>query len=172
MKINVYDVLKENGAWLDLELSEELENNDFVDNDIIFRTPVGFTGRIANINGVLKLTGRLKVGYKTRCLRCLKEIECKLNIGIEENFVKAGDEKDDDTYTYEGNYVELDKPIKDNILLSLPMKHVCSDACRGICPKCGCNLNKEQCECKEEQKDPRMEVLKDFFDNSRGNNKG
>lgn len=163
MKVNVYDIAKDNGAYLNIEFNEKLSGFDSEKSDYIFDSPVDFVGKLVNVKGVLKLTGRLKTEYTVKCYRCLKEIKCKMDMNISESFVKAERKKDDDSYTYKGDYVELDKPLKDNMYLNLPMKHVCDEACKGICPKCGSDLNEDQCECEEKSIDPRLEVLKDFF---------
>ena len=165
LKIDVHEILRENGAHIELDLSERLEDLDMSDTGCDFDSPVAFKGMISNVKGILKLTGRLKLDYTAKCYRCLKEVKCSMDIGIEENFVKSETEKDDESYLYEGDYIEIDKPLKDNILLELPMKHVCEEECRGICPKCGCDLNSTQCDCTEESTDPRLEGLKDFFKN-------
>ncbi len=50
----------------------------------------------------------------------------------------------------EGNLLEVDQLVKEQIILSLPMKKLCSDTCRGLCPTCGCNLNSATCSCSSE----------------------
>jgi len=59
----------------------------------------------------------------------------------------------------------LDSILKDNIILNLPVKKVCDDNCKGLCPRCGVNLNEKTCDCKDENINPQLEVLKKFFDN-------
>ena len=82
---------------------------------------------------------------------------------IKENFVSIESDVEDESYTYEGKYVEIDKALKDNIVLNLPMKQLCKKECKGLCPKCGKNLNETACDCKEDDINLKMEALKDFF---------
>jgi uncharacterized protein len=165
MMVDVSDILKENGASLSLEIKEKLDGLDREAAGYAFEEPLFFEGKIENVKGMLKLTGKLDVSYKAKCYRCLEEVEGAMTINIEESFVKADSSKGDDLYAFDGNYVELDKPFQDNILINLPMKLLCEEACKGICPKCGCDLNSKQCDCREDVTDPRLEVLKDFFKN-------
>lgn len=165
MKVNVYNILKENGGSLSLELNEKLDESDSEESGYAFKNPLAFKGKIENVNGILKLTGKLETSYTAKCYRCLKQVDCTMAINIEESFVKTDSHKGDDFYSFKGDYVELDKPFKDNILLNLPMKLLCKEACKGICPKCGCDMNGKQCDCGEDVIDPRMEALKSFFNN-------
>ena len=55
--------------------------------------------------------------------------------------------------------IDLSKDIRDYALLAIPMKKLCSEDCKGLCPRCGKNLNEGPCDCKEETMDPRWEPL-------------
>ncbi|MDF2674142.1 MAG: hypothetical protein K0R09_2410, partial [Clostridiales bacterium] len=63
----------------------------------------------------------------------------------------------------EENSIDLKDMVMDNIILSMPIKFLCSPECRGLCPVCGKNLNKYQCNCNKNNVDPRLAVLKDLF---------
>jgi uncharacterized protein len=56
--------------------------------------------------------------------------------------------------------IDLQEGVRDCLLLARPMKVLCSDNCKGICPHCGTNLNENSCECHDDGIDPRWEVLK------------
>ncbi|MCX8130039.1 MAG: DUF177 domain-containing protein [Clostridia bacterium] len=167
MKVNISDIVKTDGASLDINYNEVMDDlKTIAGNEFTFENPVRFEGKLVNISGVMKLDGRLSTEYSVKCYRCLKEVTGKLDIGIKESFVdveKVEDKTDIETYTYEGYYIEVDKVLIDNIVLNLPMKQVCEAECKGICPKCGIDLNSGECECIEDEINPRMAVLKDFF---------
>ncbi|MCX7923813.1 MAG: DUF177 domain-containing protein [Clostridia bacterium] len=165
MNINISDIVKVEGASLDVEFVEKLTDLDSVVGDFTFDNPVHFKGRLVNIGGVMKLDGHLKADYSSKCYRCLDDVNGEIDISIKEDFVDREKSSDTETYTYEGNYVSLDKTLKDNIVLNLPMKQVCTDECKGFCPKCGIDMNTKSCECKEEDINPKMEILKNFFNN-------
>jgi len=165
MKFNISEILKVDGATLEIESSELFEGLKSLDGEYEFNMPVSFKGRLINESGRLKLDGRLTADYTVKCCRCLKEMKKKLDIGIDEVFVNKDTQTDAEEYVYEGNYVEIDKALIDNIVLSLPMKQLCSEDCRGFCPTCGSNLNEKECQCKDDYINPQMEVLKKFFNN-------
>jgi uncharacterized protein len=63
---------------------------------------------------------------------------------------------------YEGEGLELGDVLREQLLLALPLKAICREDCRGLCPHCGHNLNFEQCTCSEPVEDPRWTALKDI----------
>jgi uncharacterized protein len=63
---------------------------------------------------------------------------------------------------YDGGGVELRDVIREHVLLSLPMRKVCSDVCKGICPECGQNLNQAQCQCEVKAADDRWAALRNL----------
>jgi len=63
---------------------------------------------------------------------------------------------------YQGEGLQLEDVLREQVLLALPLKAICRDDCRGLCPHCGKNLNLEQCDCAEPVEDPRWSALKDI----------
>ena len=61
---------------------------------------------------------------------------------------------------YEGDEVNLAPLVRETLLLALPTKPLCREDCRGLCPRCGANRNGAECGCREEWRDPRLEVLR------------
>jgi uncharacterized protein len=163
MKVNVSDIVKTDGASLKVSFREYITDLGDAEDQFQFPEPVEFEGELVNVGGMSKLSGRLQTAYRTDCYRCLKEVDGLVDVMIQENFVESENSTDHEAYTYEGNYVFIDKVLQDSILLNLPMKQVCEEACKGLCPKCGSNRNMEDCSCIEDTTDPRMEALKDFF---------
>jgi uncharacterized protein len=58
------------------------------------------------------------------------------------------------------NVIDVTEDVRQTLLLSIPLKLLCQDACRGLCPTCGRNRNVEDCSCREDVTDPRWEGLK------------
>jgi uncharacterized protein len=165
MKIDVSDILKTEGASLDIKFEGPLEDLNSIGIDFKFNDSVNFIGRVVNISGILRLTGKMRVSYSTLCFRCLKEVNGHLNIAVYENFVTVDKAEDLEAYTFEGNFIEIDRMLVDNIILNIPMKQVCSQACKGLCQRCGSNLNEKSCDCKNDDINPNMEALKNYFKN-------
>ncbi|MFW5872616.1 MAG: YceD family protein, partial [bacterium] len=88
--------------------------------------------------------------------RCLEKFEYNFNIDIEKELNKL-DIKDI-------KEVDIRQILKSNIFLDLPIKPLCSEDCKGLCPQCGQNLNKGDCNCERDIIDPRLAKLEKFFD--------
>ena len=85
---------------------------------------------------------------------------------MKENFVNDSKYAEEiDAYVCESKLLDTEKVFLDNIILNLPMKQVCSRDCKGLCPKCGINLNKEACNCRDDLIDSRLTKLGEFFNN-------
>ena len=103
------------------------------------------------------------------CARCLesfrREIVCATDF-IATSLSVAEERKgviDDEDYVYfKGDDLRIDivEPVRQALALELPLKPLCTENCRGLCQKCGANLNQTTCECKPEETDPRWEGLK------------
>lgn len=166
MRIDVSDIVKTNGASLKVEYNGVIEDFNSIVSGYVFDKPVSFSGQLVNMSGILKLDGRLKAEYTVKCYRCLKDINRGMSIDIKEDFLNPQTNTDDEAYIYKDNYVEIDRVLKDNIILNLPMKQVCVEDCKGLCEICGNDLNVKECNCKKEEPvNPRMEILKNFFKN-------
>lgn len=107
----------------------------------------------------------LRIEYKRKflCSRCLdefyleKEIYRKVEAVENENLISSGEnqavneEEDENLIYFDGETINLYNIIKDLVVLDEEMKKLCSDNCKGLCPYCGVNLNRNQCECSIEK---------------------
>jgi uncharacterized protein len=118
----------------------------------------------------LRITGRIEGHLKVGCHRCLKPFPLLLNEAVDiylvekERMPKEGDrELEPDEIVYEffdGEVIEVDHLVAEQIFLALPVKVLCSEDCKGICPGCGANLNEEPCRCKADRGQSPFEKLK------------
>jgi uncharacterized protein len=67
-----------------------------------------------------------------------------------------------DEETYAGREIDLDPVVREQLILALPPYPVCQDACKGLCPVCGTNLNERECGCERKVPDPRWAGLEKF----------
>lgn len=163
MKIDVAEIKSIKNASLNIDITDTIKDLSDTINEYDFDKNANFIGKVENLDGVLKLKGCLKISYKTKCFRCLKDLEDSLDINIKEVFSNSNENGYEDAYLFEEDYIELDDAMRDNILLNMPMKKVCTADCKGLCPSCGKQLNTEKCDCKKDENDPRLEDLKKFF---------
>ncbi len=164
MKVDISDIIRVNGASMKLDFEEAPSQQEPVEGYHLEGT-LSFTGTLTNTNGILQLDGRLMTAYSSECYRCLSKVGRVLDVKIKENFINSADADGSDMYPFEGKILDLDKALRDNIILNLPMKQLCSGDCKGLCSRCGANLNEEQCGCGDDDIDPRLEGLNKYFDN-------
>lgn len=134
--------------------------------------PVELTGEVRKDAQKVRLTGRVVTTLECDCSRCLEPfpvpVDAKIDVMLlpsSEN--KGGDEQEvaeDDLGVsyYDDDVVDLGALMREQFYLALPMKPLCRDDCRGLCPVCGINRNRETCTCESTWVDPRMEALKSF----------
>ncbi|NLM73131.1 MAG: DUF177 domain-containing protein [Clostridiaceae bacterium] len=171
MKIDITSILKNNGGTIEISMKENLEDLKTDLGAITFVSPVEFIGSVTNFNGMLILKGDAKVDYSTVCDRCGEKIEKSLAVKINEDIVEESrlmdseEDQKDDRFTFSGNVLELDRILVDCLVTNLPMSHICSEDCQGLCSSCGARLTSDGCDCGNSvQTDPRFDVLKGFFD--------
>lgn len=120
------------------------------------------------------LVGRVQSTLTLTCGRCLEEMALPVDLPFDllylphhENVGDGEIEVEDDDLTtayYRDDQIDLGQLVVEQFLLALPMKPLCRDFCRGLCPECGTNLNTSTCSCVRAWTDPRLEGLKSLLD--------
>ena len=117
--------------------------------------------------GKIRITGVGEIHLRMNCSRCLEPVEQTVSFEID-RVVYAPDRLDEETkeeQSFIENYsLNVEDLINDEILLSMPMKVLCKEDCKGICMVCGKNLNLGECGCDRFVPDPRMAAIKDIFE--------
>ena len=122
-------------------------------------------GSVRNIAGVLCLEGELAADTVCVCARCLKEEEVPVKLRVHAVIKDEETEEDDaDTFYLDGNLVDVDEIMVNAFVLGTEERYLCSENCKGLCPKCGADLNDGPCGCKGEI-DPRLSVLGQLLEN-------
>lgn len=141
----------------------------FLDREISFDDTINYEAEFFVLDdGDIEMLLNIDMTYIEPCDRCLKDTENIQNIqlsgrlieGTEENQYEEGMEN---LILYENNKLDLGEYIKTQILISLPMKIICDEDCKGLCSSCGINLNDNTCNCIEHTIDPRLLDLQKFF---------
>lgn len=161
MKINVSGVMRKTDASIEADGEVSVPFINYKGDNIKVLSPIKVHVLIANNDRNLLATGKITALLMLNCSRCLEDFEYLLETDFEEELSNKNDEVD--AVHFEGDTVDLIDIVINNILLSLPMKVICSEECKGLCPHCGSNLNIKQCECSHEEFDPRFSVLKDLL---------
>lgn len=132
----------------------------------LFETPVRVKGRVENRLGVVTVRFTAEFTMHYLCDRCLSDEHRESRMSFEHillNDTQAASESDDCIFV-QGNSLDLDDLVTNDVLLELPMKLLCREDCKGLCPSCGKNLNLGDCDCEKKTVDPRLEVLKQLLD--------
>ncbi len=92
------------------------------------------------------VTGEIRVKAVGECSRCLSLAQEEICIEVDEAF---SERPIDDEYRFKSGRVDLTEMIRDKLLSNQPSVILCQEECKGLCPKCGCNLNLTKCDCEK-----------------------
>ena len=152
--------------WLDERLRAEEKR--------LFRIigPIRVHLRLSRSGRMIHVKSRLETRVELLCARCLEPFSLGLNsqfgtvLKPRPNFPlpeeRELNREDLESDFYEGEEVNLTSFVQDQVLLTLPQKALCREECRGLCPRCGKNLNREVCQCPTAIMDPRFQALKNL----------
>jgi uncharacterized protein len=123
--------------------------------------------------------GHVSTRLEMSCGRCLDPFEVPVDAAFELRYVPHAENKgegereiDEDDLTtayYRDGMLDVVDLLREQFQLALPMKPLCSDACRGLCRQCGANLNRTECACKPQWDDPRLAPLKSLLTREKEN---
>ena len=120
----------------------------------------------------IRITGSIHGVLKTACHRCLGTFARSLNETVDLYLVEGKEDlseeevelelEDLDYEFFDGEVIEIDRLVAEQVFLALPVKVLCSDDCRGLCPNCGANLNEGTCSCRKAASDSPFSILEGF----------
>jgi uncharacterized protein len=126
-----------------------------------------------------RVSGRLLGTLEVECSRCLEPFTVAVDAPFDLRYVAAAEntgegerevgEEDLATVYYREGMIDLVDLMREQFVLALPMKPLCSETCKGLCPQCGTNLNKSQCDCAPRWEDPRLAALKSLLSRDKEN---
>ena len=117
---------------------------------------------------VLTVTGKAVLSLEMPCARCLEPVLVPFELEIDQELDMNQTKEDriealDEQFYINGYNLDVDQLVGNELTLNLPMRVLCSDNCKGICNRCGTNLNRGTCDCDNRSLDPRMSVIQDIF---------
>jgi len=134
IKISLRDITSKG---LDIDQSIPKEGIGLSSEEVDIKSLLNVKAHLEKANSVVIADTRIKAEFGYMCARCLEEL-----YSTEER-----------SYTFDFQidptmeYIDLGEEIRQEIIMANPAKILCSKDCKGICPKCGANLNKEKCNC-------------------------
>ena len=141
-------------------------------SDDAFRVaaPVHLAFDIHKDKDQFRLAGSVNTTLELPCSRCLEPfmwpVDSSFDLRYQPHARNTGEgereiEEDDlTTAFYENDTIDLGQMMREQFFLALPMKPLCRDECKGLCPACGINWNKGACNCSNQWEDPRLAALK------------
>ena len=160
MIFDVMAILKTDGARIQIE-GPLTPPSDLQSEGFVFSDDASFSGELENIGGVLELSVCAKGTFTVPCGRCMKITEQRFSVSVHETLVKEGEEVSDpdEVIPFAGTSIDLDAVIWPNVFLALDTKYLCKADCKGLCDRCGTDLNDGPCNCKDDDIDPRLAGL-------------
>jgi uncharacterized protein len=133
-------------------------------------TPVVLDFEIHKDKERFRLVGTVRTELELLCSRCLEPFRLPVDASFDLRFLPVSQmatqeereiqEEDFEISYYRDDQIDLNELLREQFYLVLPMKPLCSEACRGLCPQCGMNLNTGTCTCEARWEDPRLAPLK------------
>ena len=150
----------------DLPLDIDSEDTASYLYGVGFPSPMKVSGEITNTAGYMRMSASASVSYQAACARCLCDVAGEFTTSLEKTVAPRdvlGDldeDKLDDYAIIEDGFLDIDELMLLQLEMEFPMRFLCREDCKGLCPKCGKNLNEGECGCDTKEIDPRMEPLR------------
>ncbi len=122
--------------------------------------PATFSGQCQCLgDGLFLVSGTLAFVCSTPCARCLKPTVIGISIPFEERFARELTAEEEEIYPYTGNEIDLAPALNEAANMALPLRVLCIEDCKGLCPQCGADRNESECGCQTAS-DSAFSVLK------------
>ena len=162
MKLDLRKIMDNPGSSLPFEYELPTERLDFPSVRQYVKKPYA-AGCIYNEAGVLQLKGNIHAEMCCVCDRCGCDFRYVKDTQLNAAIVEEDDGENPENFVLEGDEIDLDDVLSTCFILDMDTKLLCKEDCKGLCPKCGKNLNLGPCGCQKEI-DPRFAVLEQLLD--------
>lgn len=167
MKIDLSRFKDKTISNIPIEGKAEVQDLNIRGRKIDLLEPIEYNGEIHRVDGERWIHLDIVYRYREACGRCLEpfveEGKTTLTAKLVEKIDNDIEDEDEEIIYYIGDELDLQEYVINTMILLLPMKPLCNEECKGLCPKCGANHNQTKCDCVIENIDPRFEKLKNFF---------
>jgi uncharacterized protein len=166
MRIELANLESGKGVFAHTYAPDEL----VLDERVKLIEPAEVSGKVRQQGSRSHVSGRVAARVQAECDRCLKSIELPIDSHFKLEYVTTEDyraqqaieltEEDLDLSVFDGEAIDIDELVKEELLLAMPDHVLCSEDCKGICAVCGANKNSVECGCEAREIDPRWAGLK------------
>ncbi len=160
MQLDITSVLATSGSRLRVCGKLTFESVIFCGTHYGFAEDIDINGTIVNQGGILELVAAVSGQAIVDCARCGKPTAVDFSYELNEKLIKQGSScTDEDATLFDGSVINIDEIALNGFLMNASGKYLCKEDCKGICPKCGANLNEKDCGCSSDSVDPRFDIL-------------
>lgn len=165
MIIDLKKIFVDENASVPVDYSLDLSNVEYAGR-FPLKKPVKFSGTVSNKASLVRLCAQLVFEFEAPCDRCGKPTVTSVKIDVDKILATSIEGEDSDTILLVPDMkFDLDEFLYTETVVNLPTKHLCKSDCKGVCSKCGKDLNGGKCDCPEKEIDPRLSVLAQLLDN-------
>ncbi len=139
--------------------SKKIDFSFVPEDEELISGAVDVSSTVENRAGIVTYSGKADFVLSAECDRCAESFDRAMTVDFEHILVSELNDDDNDEFVLvEGMKLDVESLVREDIILSLPTRLLCSEDCKGLCQICGANLNKQQCGCKKPV-DSRLAVL-------------
>ena len=165
MILDLKRIFATENSVLEVNHSLDMSDVDFMGNYPL-KDPIKITGLVSNKASVVSLNLNIEYTFAAPCDRCGVFAQHNHTVIIDKLLATAIERQESDTIiTVPDMKLDVDEFVYSEVILDLPSKHLCNEDCKGICFKCGKNLNEGECGCNTREVDPRLAKLMELLDN-------
>jgi uncharacterized protein len=143
-----------------------------VDERVSLTQPATVSGKVRLAGNEVFVNGHVETRAEVECDRCLQPVETPVNTDFVLEYISGSEyesggaaeltEAEMSVSVFDGEAIDVDEIVKEQILLAVPTRLLCREDCKGICPECGTDRNTGDCSCATNDIDPRWAALKDL----------
>jgi DUF177 domain-containing protein len=158
LSVDVSELLRRPGASRQLRMDLALDGLSLPMAHLSEGSPVRLDLRLEALVDGIHARGPVTASIVFACRRCLRELSQQLEVGLDELFLYPG-QLGEEAYSVVDQHIDLELPIRDAIILELPLNPLCREDCRGLCPTCGADRNEVECGHTSQHIDLRWDAL-------------
>jgi len=144
-----------------------------VDERIRLSKPATVSGKVRLAGNEVFVNGHVETQAQVECDRCLQPVEMPVNADFALEYITGSEyessgaaeltEAELSVSVFDGEAIDVDEIVKEQIVLAVPTRMLCREDCEGICPECGTDRNTDNCSCSTDDTDPRWAALKNLI---------
>ena len=165
MIIDLKKIFVNENYSLPIEFALDLSDVEYM-GEFPLKKPVTIQGTVSNKASLVRLEAQISYEFEAGCDRCGQPTVATHFVNINKSLAASIEGEESDTILLVPDMkLDVAELLYTEVIMNLPMKHLCSENCKGICSKCGKNLNEGECGCPKKEIDPRLAALAELLNN-------